>query len=116
MKATCYHYRNQSGDKIVGGSLPNGIDLNAAADRLIAGLDVVVMSSGRLSFADKGRPVWVYLSVDPTDTDKGKAALRAHRAQLDKDAAAAAAMRDDLDDLVDRLGIDVVLGKLKGLS
>ncbi len=79
MKATCYHFRDMNGKKILGGSLPNGMTLDAAAAHVANAADVVVMNSGRVSFAHRGLPVWAYLSLDPEQTEKGCAALRAHR-------------------------------------
>lgn len=114
MKATRYHYRNMQGLKVIGGTMGDGVDLNQAADRLTGWLDVVVMPSGRLSFAHKGQPVWVYLSVDPAGTDKGKAALKAHNAARRQAEADEQAKQDQLQALVDDIGLDAALARLRG--
>lgn len=83
MKATCYHMRSQTGDKVLGGSIgisdKRHIDLNAAASDLCNRHPMVVTSSGRVSFEHNGKAVWAYLSVDPGESEKGLALLKEHR-------------------------------------
>lgn len=121
MKATCFHMRDMNGQKVVGGTLSmnshEGTDLNAAADHLTNELDVIVMPSGSVSFARAGKPVWVYLSVDPTQTAKGREALRAHE-QSSAEAARIAAEEEEersraLEAAVAAVGYDKAMALLK---
>lgn len=79
MKATCYHFRDMKGPKIVGGSLgmSRPLTLDEGAAQVVAMLDVSVTTSGRVRFTHKGSEVYAYLSLDPSETEKGKAAKRA---------------------------------------
>lgn len=119
MKATCYHMRNMIGVKVLGGSLSmaHAIDLNTAAAKLTAELQIVVLPSGRLSYAKDGTAVWVYLSLDPSETDKGKAVLRAHIEARDaadrKERDLAEAQDEAVNDAVAELGADKVIEILK---
>lgn len=115
MQATCYHLRDLSGMKVLGGSLSMvaAIDLNTAAARLVAELDAAVLPSGRVSFMHKGKPVYAYLSVDPSGTDKARAVLAADRQRRAAAQAAHDAQRAQLDDLIDRVGLDAAIAKLQ---
>lgn len=114
MRATCYHLRDLNGQKLVGGSMPADIDLNDAARYLTLQLDVAVTPSGRVSFMHRDRPVWVYLSVDPSDTDKARAALAADRQRRADAQAAQDAQQAELDALIDQHGLAGAIAKLKG--
>lgn len=110
MKATTYHIRSMDGTKLVGGTIGMGmpIDLNAAADRLLEEVELGITNSGRVTFMKDGRPVYVYLSVDPGETAKGKALLRAHNEAMAIRQAEAeakeAARSEQLQSMIDSLG------------
>jgi response regulator of citrate/malate metabolism len=116
MNATCYHLRDMAGMKVLGGSLSMATptDLNTAAARLVAELDVAVLPSGRVSFMRNGKPVWAYLTIDPTDTDKARAALAADRQRRADAQAAHDAQQAELDALIDQHGVAGAIAKLKG--
>lgn len=113
MNATCYHIRDLNGQKIVGGSLPDGFDLNSAAHYLTMQLDVAVTPSGRVSFMHRDRPVWVYLSVSPDGTDKARAALAADRQRRAAQQATHDAQQAELDLLIDQHGVAGAIAKLQ---
>ena len=120
MKATCYHARDRNGHRVRGGSLGGGEageSLDNAADRLTKEYDIIVMGSGRLSYAIAGKPVWLYLSVDPTNTAKGKAvkaeAVRIAEEREAAHAAIAEAEQEELDEAISALGMPKVLALLK---
>lgn len=108
MIATCYHLRDTRGVKVLGGSLNMGrgpkADLNQAAESLVNQTEIRVMPSGRLAFFHNDKPVSMYLSIEPSETLKGKEILRAHLAKRERLRAAEEARRRELDDLVDELG------------
>lgn len=87
-----YHTRrdDDSTVKVVGGSFTGKID-EKTVDRLVVSLfNVTIKNSGRAVFVDsQGRQVQLYLAVDPSETDLGKAALSAWSAQRAADAASA---------------------------
>ena len=114
MRATTYHINSQDGRRIVGGTLGSDMDLNAAAMRLVAELDVAVLPSGRVSFMRNGAPVYAYLSVSPEDTEKARAAIAADRQRCAAEAAARLAKQAELDDLLDALTVDEAIARLKG--
>lgn len=114
MKATTYHLRALGDVKTEAGSLglsgPKNLDLNGAAEQLTERLDIIVTPSGRVSYARKGQPVTVYLALDPADTEKGKAALAAHREEaakaLIKEQEAEEARQQELLEAVNAIGLD----------
>lgn len=124
MKATSYHIRDETGLKVVGGtrlSIRGGtLDLNGAAAELTDELDVAVLNSGRVSFMRNGQPVWLYLSVDPAETDKGKAALIADsnaRAAAERERRALeAAQNVELFRLICDVGAEAAIAHLRSLS
>lgn len=88
MKATCYHIRKDSDNriKVCGGSvgISNPMDLNEAAEWIAQTHEVGVSPSGRVMFKRNGEFVQAYLSIDAADTQKGRAALKAYREQQDE--------------------------------
>lgn len=115
MNATCYHLRDMAGQKVLGGSLSRAttIDLNTAAARLVADLDVAVLPSGRVSFMRNGKPVWAYLTVSPDGTPKAQAALAADRQRQADLRAAQDAQQAVLDALIDQHGLAGAIAKLQ---
>lgn len=122
MKATCYHIRDAKGQKVLGGtlSMSSSLDMNAAAERLVAELELGVTNSGRLTFVRGGAPVAVYLSVDPSDSDRGRAVLRSHREAREREQVALRdkeeAQQAELDALLSELGTEAAIAHLRSLS
>ncbi len=78
-----YHTRLYADNtvKVAGGSFGGSIDMETV-NRLVRMFTVVVKPSGTPVLVDQeGREVRLYLSVDVVDTEAGKAALIAWRAQ-----------------------------------
>lgn len=121
MKATTYQLRTLTGEKTQAGSIGlstrGGLDLDEAANELTARLDVIVLPSGHVSFASNGKPVNLYLAIDPAETEKGRAALAAHRqAQEAANRAAAekeASIADELQEAIDGIGAQQALDLLR---
>lgn len=117
IEATCYHLRNMQGQKVVGGTLPRNMSLEDAANWLVEGAELTVTNSGQVHFLYGKQPVWVYLSVDPLQTEKGRLALKAwrdeERNRLDREAELNRDHERELEDLVDEIGLDEVIRLLK---
>lgn len=119
MKATCYHLRSaRTGLKVLGGSISSGgMNLDQAAEHLMNTLPVHVSESGHVYFTHRGSPVFAYLSVDPSETEKGRAALKAWRddqsARLTAEQARDLERKAELDDLVGELGLAKAIRLLK---
>jgi hypothetical protein len=98
MKPTCYHYRDATtGNKTVGGTLSNSAKTLDEAAEYVArwnDLSVELTPAGRPVLVSKGKRVNVYLSVDPEQTDKGRAAIAAYQAEKARKAALAVAASD----------------------
>ena len=120
MKPTCYNLRRVSDNlKVVGGSLPSSLTtLDAAAEWLSERAPVVVSTTGKAQFTYGGTPVWAYLSVDPAETPQGKEALNQWRIEKRNREDAEAERNEDLEreleDLVDSLGVEAAIQKLRG--
>lgn len=101
------------------GSFGGSID-QSTVDRLVNNnFDVKVLNSGRPVLVDRqGRRVRLYLSVDPLRTEKGKAAyhwwLEHERTRRAAEADREEKLREELDAMVDQIGLATVLAKLKG--
>lgn len=123
MNATCYHIRNSKGEKILGGTIgmSNGIDLNLAADRIVKEHDMIVTNSGRVSFAKNGAEVFIYLSVDPSETDKGKKILKEWHAERAKKLKEEEEERldkqsEELNEALEGIGIEKAIEILKSFK
>lgn len=120
MKPTCYQLRRESdGLKVIGGSVPNSCKtLDEAAAWLTEKSEVAVSLSGRAQFLYGRTPVWVTLTVDAANSDKGKAAeLKWQEEKRNREDAIAEINNElerELEDLVSEIGIEAVLRKLKG--
>lgn len=119
-KATCYHLRNMQGQKVVGGTFAQGMSLEEAAHWLVDGAELTVTNSGQVHFLYGKQPVWVYLSVDPLQTEKGRLALKAWRDEernhLDREAELNRDLERELEDLVDEVGLYEVVRLLREKS
>lgn len=117
MLASCYHYRDMAGNKVLGGSVAGQMDLNAAAIQQTVQLEIIVMNSGRLSYAYKGKPVGVYLSLDPSETEKGRAVRESHLLAIEMahNASVESQKAQDLElqNEVNKLGIEKAIELLK---
>jgi hypothetical protein len=116
----CYHTRLATDNRIKtgGGTFSGPLDATAIA-RLASTYDVQVTGSGRLEFVDKqGRPVSLYVQVDPSETVKGVAALSVWRAVREKERRAACALaeaqQEEIDEIMGGLSHDEIVRRLKG--
>jgi hypothetical protein len=112
-----YHTRSVNNDeKVIGGSFGGRID-QETVERLTRFFTVTVMPSGTPVFVDdRGRRVRLYLTVDPSKTEKGKAALAAWRKEkiAEKEAAEklAEAQNEHLAHLLSRLSYEEAVRRL----
>jgi hypothetical protein len=119
-KSIGYQTRLDESDStlVQSGSFGGSID-QSTVDRLVNNnFDVAVRPSGRCVLVDRqGRQVQLYLRVDPSKTVKGKAVYAAWREQECKRLAAETAneehLREELDTMIDLIGLAGVLAKLK---
>lgn len=82
-----YHTRDYKNNsiKITGGSFGGKFDQETVERLVNSQFSVVVKPSGACVFVDKsGREVWLYVSVDASETEKGKEALKAYYAARDE--------------------------------
>lgn len=120
MNPTCYHLRRVSdGLKVVGGTIPRSIkSLDEAAEWLTKQSEVAVSASGNVHFLYGGTPVWAYLSVEASETERGKEALRQwHIEKRNREDAEAEHNNDlerELEDIVGSMGIEAAIRKLQG--
>ena len=104
--------------KCVAGSFGGGIDIETVNRLVNNNFDVVIKPSGFPVFVDrKGREVYLYLTVSPSITEKGKkvieewtAAERKREKELEKQQEQ---MREEIDSLIDSMGYDEAIKKLK---
>lgn len=101
--------------KYTGGSFGGQFDMETV-NRLVNGLFTVkVKGSGRLVFVDReGRECWLYVTVDPVMTDKGKAVLAEWREKQRELERQEEEKRRELDMLLGELTVDEALRLLKG--
>jgi hypothetical protein len=118
----CYHTRAYGNNsvKLFGGTFDGGID-QETVERLTRLFSVTVKNSGTVVFVDrKGREVYLYLSVDASETAIGKAALAAWRAERARLQAEQEEMdranSEEIDELMSGLTHDEVVRRLKGES
>ena len=104
MKATTYSYRCYStGVKMVGGSLPKDTTLAQAVGYVTRSLQVKALGADRCVYTHNGKPVYVYLALDPSYSEEGKAAMRAYAKAAEQREREAAAMQERLEDEVENL-------------
>ncbi|ASD51896.1 hypothetical protein JT318_gp11 [Pseudomonas phage PspYZU01] len=112
----CYHTRSYANNatKLTGGTFGGAIDADTVERLTKAWFTVRVKPSGRAVFVDRqGREVSLYLSVDPADTEAGKAALRAHGLEAQANAAREEERRRELDDELADLSTDELAALLE---
>lgn len=116
-----YHTRlySDASQKITGGSFGGEFDL-ATIERLVnAHFNVIVKPSGFPVFVDKqGREVWLYVTVDPRSTSKGKAAWAGWRLQQrhleEQQEREQASLSAEIENLMDGLSHEEIVRRLKG--
>jgi hypothetical protein len=100
--------------KVTGGSFGGPFSIETA-NRLVKGhqFTVVCKPSGTPVFVDReGREVTLYFSVDPRDTDAGKAAMAVHLAEREQLAKVEEEKRTRIEALLDSMSNDEVLSRL----
>ena len=118
MKPTCFHLRRVSDNvKVVGGTVPKSCaTLDEAAEWLSEGAPVVVSNTGSVQFTYGSTPVYAYLSVDPSETDIVKEALRQWRVDKrnreDAEAERNADFEREIEDLMDGLSHEEIVRRL----
>lgn len=120
-KDIAYHTRLYSDNtrKIVGGSFGGQIDAETVERLVNSHFEVFVKPNGRAVFLDQdGREVRLYLSVDPDNTEKGKAALakwqRRRNAELEGNLERMEAEEAEVESLLAGLSHDEIVKRLKG--
>lgn len=119
MKATTYSYRcYNTGEKLVGGSIPRNTSMDQAVDYITHTLRVEALGPDRCAFLYNGKRVHVYLSLDPTQTEKGMEAMRLYRKRIEEREREEGRMQERLDQAVGTLvrqagGIEAAIKALK---
>lgn len=110
-----YHTRDGMNNtiKLTGGSFGGAIDMETVNRLVKSHFTVKVRNSGSPVFVDRqGREVSVYITIDPGNTDAGKAALAEDRQRR----AALQAVEDEkarrVQDLIDGMSPDEALKRL----
>lgn len=123
MRNIGYHTRLYSNNtcKVVGGSFGGAIDMETVNRLVNAQFSVVVKNSGTPVFVDReGREVTLYLSVDAGSSEKGALAMKAWRAECEKQEAEAETRREseqqELDELMEGLSHEDIVRRLRGTS
>lgn len=119
MKNIGYHTRliSDNTKKICGGSFGGEVSIETANRLVNAMFSVVVTPSGTARFVDReGREVSLYMSVDPSATDKGKVAMAKYHADKKiKDAVEEARCKDNQDtieSLMEGLSDEEIIARL----
>lgn len=112
-----YHTRDGMNNtvKLTGGSFGGAIDMETVNRLVKSHFTVKVRNSGSPVFVDRqGREVSVYITIDPGNTDAGKAALAEDR----RARAALQSVEDDkrrqVENLLDGMSADEALQRLGG--
>lgn len=120
--AVGYHTRAylDTTQKISGGFFRGGLDAKTIGNLINAYFDVKIMSGGRAVFVDKnGRPVFLYITVDPSMTAKGKELIAANQAAQRSLAQALQAQeireREELEDVMQGLSHAEIIKRLRGI-
>jgi len=120
MKNIGYHTRlyGNNSVKVTGGSFGGSVDAETV-ERISRLFTVTVKPSGRAVFVDhNGREVSLYFSIDPETTTKGKeaiAAWRKERSRIEEERKEQEEeLSSELESLVDAIGIDAAIRKLRG--
>ncbi len=113
----CYHTRLHDAQhtKVTGGSFGGSIDMETVNRLVKAHFTVQYTNSGRAVFVDKnGRPVSLYITVNPESTEVGKQAWEGQRAQRLEKQRQEEAKEKELKDILDFMTTEQALAILKG--
>lgn len=113
-KSIGYHTRLRGNDsvKCVGGSFGGDID-QETVERISRLFDVRVTKSGTAYFVDKeGRDVRLYFHIDADRTEKGKAALKAWRAEREKSREEYEKKEQEIQDLLNTMSQEEIIQRL----
>lgn len=103
MKATTYSYRcYRTGGKILGGSIPANTTLEEASDYATKHLQIEALGPDRCCFLHNGKRVYAFLTLDPTQTAKGKAAMRTYAEAVERREREAERLQLDFNKEVER--------------
>lgn len=112
-----YHTRSRKdGTKLVGGSFGGAIDQDTV-ERISRLFTVVVKPSGTPVFVDgKGNEVFLYFSIDPQNTEKGKQAIKEYNLkrelELKKEQEILEQQKRELQEAMEGLSHSEILAKL----
>lgn len=114
-----YHTRlyRDNAIKVVGGSFGGQIDAETV-NRLTRLFSVRILPSGQAVFVDQAdREVRLYITVDPADTEKGKAAKKAWQIEQNRLEAEEEAQRKaeaaEIEELISGLSHNEIIRRLK---
>ena len=117
-KSIVYHTRdyNNASVKLVGGTFGGSIDMDTI-ERLSRLFIVEITDSGTPVWVDKdGRRCWLYITVDPERTEKGRAALDTYRKERARREAEQMELErrqeEAIASIVDRIGYHEALRRL----
>jgi hypothetical protein len=111
-----YHTRLYSDNtvKVVGGSFLGQLDSETINRLVNSHFDVVVKNSGTCVFVDRnGQEVSLYLTVDPSKTDKGVIAILEWQKEKEKEQAKEDAKQAEIDEIMLRMSNDEILKRLR---
>lgn len=111
-----YHTRliGNNSVKIAGGSFGGSLEIDTANRLVNAHFDVIVKNSGRPVFVDKeGREVSLYITVDPSETEKGKAALYNWRSEQNKRIREDEEKVSQIEEILSTMSNDEIIERLK---
>ena len=114
-----YHTRLASDNtrKIVGGSFDGAIDMDTV-NRLVSSQFTIAFKNRHPYFVDSaGRQVTLYISVDVRATTKGQEAIKAERAEREKEYSAARVITEkqqqEIEELMNSLSNEEIIKRLK---
>lgn len=111
-----YHTRLYSDPsvKVVGGSFGGDISMETVERIVNAHFSVKIEESGHARFVDKnGREVYLYLSVDPLSTSKGKEAMTEYWKDRQRKEEEEKQKREEIEAILDGMTSDEILAKLR---
>lgn len=112
-----YHTRSTSDQavKYVGGSFGGQFDMETVNRLVHAHFNIKVKGSDRLVFVDHhGRECWLYVAVDPQDTELGKTFLAQIRRNKAEQARQEEEREAELQAVLDSMTTEQALRLLKG--
>jgi hypothetical protein len=111
-----YHTRSRVDNsiKFTGGSFGGAFDQETIERLVNAHFTVKVKSNGHAVFIDReGRECWLYVTVDPDSTAKGKAALAEYRKTVEQQQRIEREKEDRLEILMQSMTTDELLKLLE---